>query len=141
MYSFRAWDKNEEEMLDHMQILHTQEHRGLRTGDQQYDVFQDRSLHFMLCLGIEDSHGQTIFEGDIIETRVSKLDGFVYIVAKNQANGSFVCKPFKKGGYNKRLPMLFQINLPTLDMLKTQEITVLGNVFENKELIEKEILK
>ncbi|MGL4970825.1 MAG: YopX family protein [Cetobacterium sp.] len=135
-YSFRAWDEVEEVMRSHMELLHDQQFYGHK--DKEYDIFDDRCMKIEACLGLEDADGVPVFENDIIETIISKYDGYAYVVLRNPATAGFVCKPFKVGEYNRKEPKLYSVALPTFDQLKNHQPIVIGNIHQNKDLLIKE---
>ncbi|MGL4970107.1 MAG: YopX family protein [Cetobacterium sp.] len=136
-HEFRAWDKIDEVMLDHQQLLTIQSLKLVKGKNKTYDIFDDREWEIQSSLGIEDSQGVVMFEGDIIETAISKLDKYAYIILRHPQTAGYVCKPFKIGEYGKREPKLYSVALPTIDMLKIYKPVIIGNMFENKNLITK----
>lgn len=135
-YSFRAWDPCEEVMRDHRELLADQ--RFYSANNRDYDIFDDPSYKVDMSLGIEDCEGIPIYENDIITTGISSLDGYGYLVLRNPATAGYVCKPFKLGHFGKKEPRLYSVALPTLDQLKRYNIKVIGNIHQNKELLEEQ---
>ncbi|MGL6101461.1 MAG: YopX family protein [Fusobacteriaceae bacterium] len=137
-HEFRAWDKVDEIMLDHFQLLAMQTQRAMKSKNKIYDIFDDREWELQASLGIEDSQGVMVFEGDILETVVSKLDSYAYVVIRHPQTAGYVCKPFRVGNYSKKEPRIYSVALPTIDMLRVYKPVIIGNIFENKDLLMKE---
>ena len=74
--------------------------------------------------GFDDKNGNKIFEGDIVSICNSKT--FSFIVYWNHAVKSFILKSTVNGGNG--------IDCNVLD--STQDIEVIGNIYDNPELLE-----
>ena len=77
------------------------------------------------CTGFGDKNGNKIFEGDIVSICNSKT--FFFIVYWNHAVKSFILKSTVNG--------VSGIDCNVLD--STQDIEVIGNIYDNPELIKK----
>jgi len=123
---FRAWDKNKKKMI---------EMEGL-ASDWGFCIFYqheyDYSLEVMQYTGLKDSNGKEIYEGDLMmwvsqDTDDSIMQSLYEIVFKD---GAFMAKHC--GG---RSPL--HEDLRTFLVVGDYELLeVVGNIFEDKELLE-----
>lgn len=124
-YKFRAWDETEKHMYN-WENLFNQNLKNIFTIPEQcgYNIMQYTGLH--------DENGKEIYEGDIIEFSYDMFVGnFDTFVAKGKVvfeEGAFYVEAFE----NERTTegeayLLYSINLDTIE--------VIGNIYENKELI------
>lgn len=121
MLGFRVWDMCDKKMLDE--------------DDRSFIFFDDVIL--MQSTGFKDKNGKEIFEGDIVNC------GYLF-------NGS----PFdeldeyeEEKGVVKFLNYGFNIKFKNdtylfIDVIKScEDIEVIGNIYENKELLENDFKK
>lgn len=124
-YKFRAWDETEKHMYN-WENLFNQNLKNIFTIPEQcgYNIMQYTGLH--------DENGKEIYEGDIIEFSYDMFVGnFDTFVAKGKVvfeEGAFCVEAFE----NERTTegeayLLYSINLDTIE--------VIGNIYENKELL------
>lgn len=118
---FRAWDSSTEEMVDFGDLLCKQGHfdalvNTLATGTAAYNS-ESQTYILMQYTGLKDRHGVEIYEGDII--RIKNNHG--YFIKKSVAwNNGNRWQGFRVGKGDR-------------------EIEVIGNVYENPELLEAEL--
>ena len=119
---FKVWDVKRKRMLDRECIV-------LNDGDyyEDYRDFEDgtalNNIVVMQYTGLDDKNGLGIFEKDIVKAK--SADGFedVYLVDWYEKEGEYAI--FLKGEPWRRLSI-------------RDEIEVIGNIYQNKELLEVE---
>ena len=113
---FRAWDKRKM-WADHYIMKRGSEWAiKYKIGDS-HDYHPRKNLKVMQYTGLKDKNGKEIYEGDI-------LAGGWQVVWHN-------------AGFYLHMPRLFNdtLYLPMDDKLESE---VIGNIYENKELLEEE---
>ena len=123
--SFRAWDKEEKKMHKvktiefsrrGARIIHLAEVNSNGKGDHKR---WHSSVELMQSTGLKDDFGNELFEGDIFESRFSEIK---YVVYWDDKLASFWIK-----GETKTHPLY------TLTPFHPR---ILGNIYENPELLE-----
>ncbi|MCO4539864.1 hypothetical protein Si099_01690 [Streptococcus infantarius subsp. infantarius] len=123
---FRAWLKEEYRMTDVREITFFNDEVQMISGVEDFYAYDEFEL--MQSTGLKDKNGKEIFDGDIV--KFSDCDDDVYVTPvvwdKNYAcfGVSF------SGGY----PISFDYLEEFYTELK--DIEVVGNIYENKELLE-----
>ena len=130
---FRAWDKNAEKMVyqdklkdgskdEYWFLLNTQG-ISLMHFDEHYNAYVDTDAEIMEYTGAKDANGVEIYESDIVKMIDYRHKGVVKYI-----NGAFIID-WNDEHLNGSL--YFWNN-------NQSSIEVIGNIFENKELLEVE---
>nr|DAS24843.1 MAG TPA: YopX protein [Caudoviricetes sp.] len=141
---FRAWDKANEEMfkIDVIDFFL----KGIRVlehnGNSFFMKFED--VEIMQSTGLKDKNGKEIFIGDIVE--FPELYGFYdFEGGLTSVDGLNVASVVKKGncitldnfagkdGFTERELENYEC---TFDDLDFKNFEIIGNIYENKELLE-----
>ena len=125
---FRAWDKESQTMYEVKSIIYT---LGSMLCVNRSALFPERTLYFedtpvMQSTGLLDKNGKEIFERDIVEFEDADDIENVYI---NQGVIEWC-----QGGFT-----VSNRTTVTMDDLldeDTLEVTIIGNIYENPELVE-----
>lgn len=121
---FRAWDKENKRMLP---VYLTDMDSGLMpiSGDWDYVIrpFEDE-CELMQFTGLIDRNGRDVYEGDVYQFPPARNDTPPFIDLVEDLQTFFEAKGLREGEY-------------TWDY---SEIEVIGNVWENPELLTKEEL-
>lgn len=126
----RGYCKEKEVMYSHDQLLQM---------CAKNDIFNSRKIEIMLDTFFVDKNAINIFEGDILETPLSKKQRIAYIVEYNVRNGIFLATPFSKGRGMIRVGLNLPNNpIPLKDIVK-EDIYIIGNKYENEEIIDRRL--
>ena len=119
---FRAWDKKENKMFQVFSITLNEDGtlRYVFYWDR-YPMLKDKDVELMQWTGLQDTNGQDIYEGDIIQFRISTING-------NLAPPHIFEVINKKGCFKAGHKHFSQFNCYDI-------IEVIGNKFENPELL------
>lgn len=117
---FRAYDKKTKKVRDVLVIDWLNGLVDLSEGNIDYDIENDVIL--MQSTGLKDKNGVEIFEGDVL----------YYIPFESHINDSIVV--FEKGSFCKK--MLRNGKLTSVRFIDSEEYEVIGNVWDNPELLE-----
>ena len=119
---FRAWLKNDKEMID-VDEIHFDKGQLDFIGDGITFMRKADEIELMQSTGLFDKNGQEIFEGDILTDEGCELDEFwsyVYVIFKD---GMWYCMPPQSEGYSIAL---IEFN---------EYYSVVGNVYQNPEIL------
>ena len=131
---FRAWDKTENKMWNVETIYIEDEWVKVNDGSI-YGITKDlvRDYVLMQSTGLKDITGDEIYEGDIvkvlvhdIEPKIMKDKMYIGVVAYNQ--GTFDIK-ISKDTYLGIIPEMYMLDIDCV-------FRILGNIYENPELLE-----
>ena len=106
---FRAWDKETKAMNGMAEIY--------RNRNQEIELHpRDENIILMQSTGLKDKNGKEVFEGDVV-----KCNGLLGTIESFKA--MWICSFVKYNNYQKV-------------GFFAQEIEVVGNIYENPELLE-----
>ena len=122
---FRAWDKENKKMMKVSSLSLENKEIAVRENGT-YHCFRMQNLELMQYTGIEDKNGKEIYEGDIIkykfpyDTRLKHISPVKFL----ETEASFGIKD----RYGNEIP-LYTISA-------NNYFEVIGNIYENKNLLE-----
>lgn len=134
MIRFRAWHNTWEEMSEVKRIRFDDE------GNVTTVLFIGKDLgvnakideiELMQSTGLFDENDKEIFDGDILKVKIMSGQSWLETVRYNDVKAMFVSKEVKRKVLESPLYDLFITDL--------FEVEVIGNIYENPELVEVEI--
>lgn len=134
MIRFRAWHNTWEEMCEAKRIRFDDE------GNVTTVLFIGKNLgvnakideiELMQSTGLFDENDKEIFDGDILKVKIMSGQSWLETVRYNDEKAMFVSKEVKRKVLESPLYDLFITDL--------FEVEVIGNIYENPELVEVEI--
>ena len=126
---FRAWIEKENYMISHCEMMnYFEDMRGL---DRNYDLFNDRDLIMQMYTGFHDVNGTEIYEGDIVNAGYDNLS--VYVDGKPRV--VHMGFGYDSDGWAHGSWYGWKCGESSLADVR-KECSVIGNIHENKELLE-----
>lgn len=123
---YRAWDKEFKEMVQ-VDALGFDEQIIKATYKNGNIVKEDlKNYVLMQSTGLRDKNGKEIFEGDVL--KVTNLSIWLEVVSFNEDKAMFVSKETKRKVEETPLYDLFNTDI--------FEVEIIGNIYENPELVE-----
>lgn len=119
-FKFRAWEKNLKEIIP---VYNIDFEKRMINTDLAWRTFDEVEL--MQFTGLYDKHHKPIYEGDICETVTYSGKPFGTIDVVKFSGGAFKLTDIEDA--------LLSI---TLDDSDIQSVEVIGNIYENPELLE-----
>jgi len=117
---FRAWNKHEERMISWTEI----ENGSENTLKENFEQMEKIGFVLLQFTGLKDKQGKEIYEGDIVKIFCGEEGG--------SGNYEFNIIEFEGDGF-KCKPSYEDLHSATINNF----VEVIGNVFENKELLKK----
>ncbi len=124
---FRAWDKENKEMLEVQELDYEDSYNGqpmVRTT-MYNDYFDTEDMILMQYTGLKDKNGKEIYEGDIVELKAE--------------NGC--CNMLGKiiyDNYDLAFELIDEEGNQEALWYAEQELEVIGNIYDNPELLKGE---
>jgi len=137
---FRAWDKENKKMLvseDEENYLSIYLDGTFDSLGNMLDISDSRrrqrseELELMQFTGLKDKNGKEIYEGDIVDVKYRGI-GSIIFMDKAMINPEY--------GFCKVLPafLIKQDNKSSAFLYKDRDLKVIGNIYENPELMERD---
>lgn len=120
---FNAWDSEEKKMFTWIYIIQS----AWRTTGFIHDILTKTRYDKLLFSGFTDSKGDELYAGDLLE---GKGAGIKYFEIRYEEGGFVVYNNLGRWG---TLARLFEISK---DDKYSFECTRIGNIYENKEILE-----
>lgn len=131
---FRAWLKEENKMIEPSDILSISFKLCEMTPNYLHEFEKEKydfyDLELMQSTGLFDKNGKEVFEGDILE--VTDKHSWLEVVSYSQEKAMFVTEEINR---EFKVPESPLYDLSDSTFLKTE---VIGNIYENPELLEVE---
>ena len=124
-YKFRCWDTKNKEMLEVQELDYEDSYNGepmIRTT-MYNDYFDTEDMILMQYTGLKDKNGKEIYEGDIVKIDIDRA-----YVKWNDKYGYFQLIPIKDYYFDSDI---------IGQALEYEDVEVIGNEFDNPELLEK----
>lgn len=136
---FRAWLKNDREMIDADEIHWDDGHLDF-IGDGITFMRKADEIELMQSTGLFDKNGQEIFEGDVLEIQeirmVVKFGSYEYIES-SKSNGHTIGVVYDGlGFYVECINATDPDDISPFEPETLKESAIIGNVFENSEILE-----
>lgn len=129
---FRAWDKKHKEMCEVMSIdFYKTRNPEVSIITKNGDIIQRfwHEVSILQSTGLFDVNGKEIFEGDIV--KAVSFARWIGVVEYSNEKTAFILRDIEKSPYRDDYVYLSKFE----DGFET-----LGNIFQNKNLIEKELI-
>ena len=126
---YRAWDKKEKKMGFDINVLSSSKAFMGWQGDNGQGAYvnpKDKNFELMQYTGLKDKNGKEIYEGDIF-----RLNKEIYKV--NFRSGCFMADNIKNG--NQFTHSKEDVKVWHTLMESQMKIEVIGNIYENKEVL------
>lgn len=134
MIRFREWHNTWEEMCEVKRIRFDDEGNVttvLFIGKDLVVNAKIDEIELMQSTGLFDENDKEIFDGDILKVKIMSGQSWLETVRYNDEKAMFVSKEVKRKVLESPLYDLFITDL--------FEVEVIGNIYENPELVEVEI--
>lgn len=117
---FRAWDEDSQKMNGNVEIyINKDKTIEVRSKDDKTIVMQ--------FTGLKDKNGKEIYEGDIINYKYSRHTSTQFVVKYNEFQATFVVVD----NHNDLVYTFREL----ADYIQLNSLEVIGNIYENKELL------
>lgn len=126
---YRAWLKKDKEMID-VEEIHFNNGKLDFIGDAITWMCKNNDFVLMQSTGLTDKNGKEIFEGDIL--KVTDKHSWLEVVSYSEEKSMFVSKEI-----NRKVE-ISENSLWDLFIVNLFRIEIIGNIWENPELVEVE---
>lgn len=129
-FKFRAFDTFAEKMIqNHISICEGELYEWCPDGLHIKHDIGDSAI-VMQCTGLKDKNDKLIYEGDIV-----KFKNEILVVRFQQEMACFAPQYYANGEYCGRL-FFDEYDSVENEFYKSTNFEVIGNIYENKELLE-----
>ena len=123
---FRVWDKFQNKFLDHSCYFNSKDFNEF-TAFERYFKCDEEGCILQQYTGLKDKNGREIYEGDIVQyNRRSSYDGINFEVKWSEDNWGWVLVSKNKD---------YLVNERTPEGYRYEFIEIVGNIFENPDLL------
>lgn len=147
-FRFRVWNKKNKEMIYNAEIAYdgmnynTSWQIGKNTNDGWVDCFgyyldYPEDYEVMQSTGLKDKNGKLIYEGDIVNQIYE--DETIYKCEVVYNNCSFQLKHIEDKNKNYINTPMYCYAINYLGHYTEKRLEVIGNIYENKSLLESEV--
>ncbi len=124
-FKFRIWVPEEKEMFKNEDIEHINfVERYVALENNSFVEFGECEL--MQFTGLEDKNGVEIYEGDIVREQRKRFKDRYFVVEWLSGIGSYSFQPVDKKAKS----------WPCFNIGTAKNLEIVGNIYENKELLE-----
>lgn len=130
-FKFRAWHKEERKMVE-VESVYPYQDESTQGGEIFIEGFEcsfyfPEECELMQCTGLKDKNGKLIYEGDIVQIP-NNWDEYGMLAGEKREIY------FNEGGF--RLKPKWDKNSRGNWLEDTKDWEVIGNIYENKELLD-----
>jgi len=147
-FKFRAWDNVQNKMLlpdkDKAYISLVGTFCCVEDEKDSWELIENRNYRHILmqCTGLKDKNDKLIYEGDVVtmpDTYTESVDVGIGMVPVAQDKFNSICIiKYEKGGFGVNVPEETENYIQGFNSfyeLDIAEIEIIGNIYENKELL------
>ena len=128
-FKFRVWNKEEKVMhYDAEQTYDFMTGKPVICKESFGELLEDKNYIVMQCTGLKDKNGKLIYEGDLLKTRF----GLILKVYWREQSAMF---------WLETLDGVIPFTFYAKQQLDGDLMEIIGNVYENKELVEEKRVK
>lgn len=122
MKKYRVWDEIDKSWIPLEYLMMNPEGKIFTSLREEDDIYLEETIPFKICYftGLPDKNGKEICEGDIVKCKYGWC-GFIV---------------FREGGYWCEEIVTKKINSHAPIFDKWEELEIIGNIYENKDLLD-----
>src|SRR5690625_4837204 len=128
---FRAWEEDVE-FMNYSVCITTTENKSYYEVSEGFGLIEVNPEHVMQYTGLKDKNGTEIYEGDIVTSELYKAEGVAFECFFDEKECMFKLRPFMFKNNDRKIG---NKDL-TLQMSSVKDKEVIGNIYENPELLE-----
>lgn len=128
---FRAWLKWDKRILPVKSIIFETNRVSVRLRERFWISTEFNEIELMESTGLKDRNGTEIYEGDIINYKYGRHTSTQFVVKYDEFQATFVVVD----NHNDLIYTFREL----ADYIQLNSLEVIGNIYENKELLEEEV--